>query len=105
LNTRESTYIVFKGIEISNTKTIQLDFTGVEFMSRSFADEFFKYKRTLETERNILIILVNINKEISQMLHAVSISNSAGKPVRKFNSITHIKFTSQKALSDYLLAL
>ncbi len=105
LNSREATYDVFKGIEFNKINFIQLDFNGVEFMSRSFADEFFKYRRTLEAEKNIRIDFVNINKEISIILQAVSNSNTDGLLNRKSSNFNHIQFTTQEALSNYLLAL
>lgn len=105
LNTREATYLVFKAIDLGNTKTIQLDFSGVEFMSRSFADEFYKYRRTLETENNIQIVLVNMNKDLSQMLQAVTNSNTIGKLEIETMKFNHIKFKTQEELSKYLSSL
>ncbi len=105
LNAREALYEIFKGIDFNNIKAVHIDFTGVEFMSRSFADEFFKYRQTLESEKNIKFILINSNKDISNILKAVSNSNTEGNLKRKFNKFNHIQFTNQEALSNYLLTL
>lgn len=105
LNSREAVYEVFRPINFSDFTSIQLDFKKVEFMSRSFADELFKYRLSLETEKNIYVNLVNINREISNILEAVSNSNLEGRSARKVSKVNHIKLNSQEALSNYLLAL
>jgi anti-anti-sigma regulatory factor len=104
LNSREANYEVFKSIDLSNVTKIHIDFSGVEFMSRSFADEFFKFRKLLENEKEIRFIMVNLNLEISKILQAVEKTNRKDRTVRKTNKFNHLKFTNQEALSKYLLA-
>jgi len=102
LNTREATNELFKNVDFNTTSCIQLDFDKVEFMSRSFADEFYKRRAFIESNNEITISLVNMTDDVSKMLKAVTYTNQNSTPRSgKFN---HIKFSSQEELSKYLLS-
>ena len=103
LNTREAVTHLSDLIRTNPCKVIELDFTNVEFMSRSFADQFFKEKIQLQSEFNLTIEIINANEEIIKILRAVS--NTQNKKEREFISIPVYKFSNPKLLSEYLFAI
>ncbi|MFH1453103.1 MAG: STAS domain-containing protein, partial [Armatimonadota bacterium] len=52
---------------------IIFDFAGVEFISRSFADELLNFKEKLKN-RDIESNFINTNKEISDMFKMINLS-------------------------------
>ncbi len=48
-----------------------LDFNNIEFISRSFADQFIKEQKSLENIRSLRIEIVNAENAIIEMLQAV----------------------------------
>lgn len=76
---------------------VELDFKGVEFISRSFADEVY----TIVKENKNNVILKNMKGIVDSMISVVSESRSH-KRVRK-NETTKIKeFSDIESLSAYL---
>ena len=67
LRDRQTALSVIRKIsETSSSRSIQLDFAGIIFASRSFCHELLTY---IETRDNVQ--LENVNKEIEQMMIAV----------------------------------
>lgn len=54
----------------SEDPSIQLDFTGVQFTTRSFMDEFYNEVKKLRTEKSIQ--LVGMSDDLKAMYNAVS---------------------------------
>ena len=103
LNTREAATLLFDVVRESKCSVIELDFTSVEFMSRSFADQFHKDKVKLQNELNIAIEVVNANEEIINILQTVS--RTQVKSNREFEDIQIFKFSNTALLSEYLLSI
>lgn len=103
LNTREASSSLFNIISKNKGAEIELDFTDVEFMSRSFADQFHKERMSFQEKENSMVHLVNANEEIIRILQAVS--QTQNKRERKFISLPVFKFSDEKLLSDYLLSI
>lgn len=103
LNTREAVSILLDVVRDSKCSVIELDFTSVEFMSRSFADQFHKDKISLQNELNISIDIVNANEEIIHILQTVS--RTQVKSNREFEEVQIFKFSNTQMLSDYLLSI
>lgn len=57
-----------ESISFDNNCKYIFDFSGIFFISRSFADEFYKFV----TNSNIDYSILNANKNIEEMLNAVS---------------------------------
>ena len=105
LDTRESVLLLLNKIskEVYSGKenSIILDFTGIDFMSRSFADEFHKsvsngdFKATLSFE--------NMNNDILSMLKMVEKTQTIRSGSIKKPSF--IKIDNLETLDDYLFAL
>lgn len=103
LNTREAVSMLLDVVRDSKCSVIELDFTSVEFMSRSFADQFHKDKIALQNELNISIDIVNANEEIIHILQTVS--RTQVKSNREFEEVLIFKFSNTQMLSDYLLSI
>lgn len=103
LNTREAAQQLSITIKSSQCNSIELDFSNVEFMSRSFADQFYKEQLQLKNELNIIIHIMNANEEIIKMLNVVS--NTQNKKDREFKTIPVYKFSNPQLLADYLFAI
>lgn len=86
----------------SNTKII-VDFLGVDFMSRSFADQFYKENRTLIENFSCEIILTNLDEQITEVMSAVS--RTQNKTNRSFAESPIYSFTDREKLDNYLQAL
>lgn len=62
---------------------IELDFTDIDFISRSFADEILKLKEKMENKK-MCLKFINKNSEINRMLKIVS-SQRMSKKSRKID--------------------
>ncbi len=65
--TRKTISAFFEKINSLKEKEIVLDFEGIEFISRSCADEYLKQKE----ESDKKIVEVNMNKEVCSMFNVV----------------------------------
>lgn len=103
LNTREAAVQLTDLIRENPCEVIELDFTDVEFMSRSFADQFIKEELQLKAKFNIAIDIINANEEVINILNVVC--NTQHKTKRGFSPIPVYKFSNPQLLSDYLFAI
>ena len=102
LISREAVTSLFN--ELSNTNAeLELDFSNVEFMSRSYADQFHKTKLEFEQQHNVKIHIVNANEEVINMLQVVSKTQNSNN--RIFEKIPVFRFSKPKMLSDYLFSI
>lgn len=84
----------------SGEKTIQMDFSGVKFATRSFIDEF--YNLFLKTPKNntFKTELVNVPEDIKAMLDAVGRTQIRAKTIPA--SIPEVSFKDVKDFLSYL---
>ncbi|HUC38940.1 MAG TPA: DUF4325 domain-containing protein [Candidatus Acidoferrum sp.] len=68
LVTRNAATEFFKKLKKIKSNTVVLDFTGVVFMSRSFADEYIAQKNSFKTDINE----INMPDTVERTLDAVS---------------------------------
>jgi len=80
---------------------LTIDFSGVSFMSRSFADELYKQVHRIGGDR--IVHTVHARRAVSEMLHAVSVTQQRGPAVR--DAFRFLCMTDCKRLSQYLLSL
>lgn len=85
------------------SEKIIIDFSGIDFISRSFADQFHKEKMKLSSERNINIEVANAEVAIIEMLRAVS--NTQSKTNREVSKFTSYSFRDTSSLFEYLQAI
>lgn len=105
LNTREAADSFMDFIAKSSTSEIvELDFKDVEFMSRSFADQFHKLKIALLNQKTFSVIdVVNASPVVIEMLQAVIKTQS--KTERNYESFPVYKFKEITSLQNFLSTL
>jgi anti-anti-sigma regulatory factor len=103
LNTREAATELVNLVSDFNSTEIELDFSGVEFISRSFADQFHKDLEQLRSKKKNDIQILNASEPVIRMMQAVA--NTQHKTEREYVSLPALRFTDRKLLRDYLLSL
>ncbi len=87
--------------EYSGDKQIELDFSGIEFMSRSFADQFHK-ELCLRDEDAFEIVIKNADAAIIRMLDAVSKTQTKRKAVKKTHQV--VSFNDLKQMESFVMS-
>jgi len=103
VHTRESSKILMKLIEQNQCDSIELDFSQVEYISRSFAYQFYAGKMNCAIKLKKNIIVSNANETVMHMLNAVAKTQN-----KKFNTFLNIpiyKYSSQSQLENFLLSI
>jgi len=103
LNTREAATELMEAVRESSSKHIEFDFLNVDYMSRSFADQFHKEKVKLQNDMEVFIEIDNANEEIVNILRTVS--NTQNKVKREYKVLPVFKYSDPVMLSDYLLSV
>jgi len=103
LNTREAARAILALVEEMPCKVNEIDFAGIEFMSRSFADEFHKEKIRLQEKFLIRIDILNAATEVVQILHRVA--NTQDVKERKKFEVPVYKFREPEFVYNYLLSI
>lgn len=95
LDTRESASRLVDMIKEEGEVKVELDFTDIIFMSRSFADQF--HKELYSCADSLGISIKNANVGILDMLRAVSNTQNVRKSIKKdyqllsYNSISKLE--------------
>jgi hypothetical protein len=82
---------------------LELDFSNIEFISSSYADQFHKAKNDFENKHNSKIHILNANEKVIRMFQVVSKTQNSHE--RLFEKIPVYKFSKIDSLSDYLLSI
>lgn len=98
VHTREAVDNLFRAIDLNEVSAIYLNFEGIDFISRSFADELVKHMSLLKKE-HYEVELLNLSDEINQMLNKVGESNTT----RTFAEFQFIDLLDEKSLEQFLL--
>lgn len=103
LNTRDEAsklmqYIRSEKVEVS----VVLDFREVIFMSRSFADQFYKEQQAYIQTASARIQIADADIQIIDMLEAVSRTQRRGRSFIEYPVYT---FDAANSLMDYLQAI
>jgi len=103
VHTREASNILMEAIEKDLCDYIELDFSNVEYVSRSFADQFYaeKLNYALKSKKNIIVS--NANETVMHMLNTVSKTQNKKHSGRDMFPI--YKYSSQKQLDNFLLSI
>lgn len=106
LDSRDEAIKLFRMMEEMHPSStdVALDFSGVEFMSRSFADQFHKEKLNwVKRNRQSTIVIENADTQIIEILNAVAKTQRRdGISTLKFNALA---FSRPEQLEEYLLAI
>jgi hypothetical protein len=104
LNTREAASKLFGTLDFTPYQVVEFDFSSVEFMSRSFADQFIKEKvQLMKVNSHLFIRLSNMEANILAMLQAVE--RTQRNTNRSFSELPVYSFSDSESLSDYLLSI
>lgn len=103
LNSREAASKLFNIVKQQKADRFELDFNDIEFMSRSFADQFHKERTLFEKSNDVVIEILNANEEIIKMLKTVA--RTQNKTKRAFVKLPVFKYSNAELLSDYLLSV
>lgn len=83
---------------------VALDFSGVEFMSRSFADQFHKEKLSwAKGNSQSAIVIENANTQIIEILKAVAQTQRGDRS--SMLELNALSFSRPDQLEEYLLAI
>ena len=80
---------------------VTLDFEGIGFMSRSFADEVCNI---MDDNKNIKFEYINRNADVEAMMNKVAEGRSQERK-RGINNATIYKFEDMESLSEFLIAM
>lgn len=102
LNTREAATLLFVCVVENYAKSVVFDFSRVEFMSRSFADQFHKERMKLKEELGLMIDLKDASESVRKML--VTVEATQNKLNRFYTELPVFRFSNDR-IEEYLLAL
>jgi len=103
LISREAVELLFNQLNSLSDVEIDLDFSNVDFVSRSYADHFYKAKIDFELKNNVKIQILNANERVITMFHVVSLTQSSIN--RQFEKPKRFKFSKMEILNDYMLSI
>ena len=84
-----------------NATEVVLNFEGIGFMSRSFADEVCNI---MDDNKNITFEFINRNADIEAMMNKVAEGRSQERKRGISNATIH-KFEDMESLSEFLIAM
>jgi len=100
LVTREVASLLMKKISECPWEKVHVDFSGITFISRSFADQFHKEKIDLFENGEKEVICDNMLHDVKEMFKAVCKTQEAWD--REYNLYPVLHFTTRRSLIDYL---
>lgn len=103
IHTREASAILMNLIAEDLCDYIELDFSNVEYISRSFSDQFYFDKSTCAKTMKKILVISNANETVSHMLNAVA--KTQNKKLNPFFNIPVFKYSSQSQLENFLLSI
>jgi len=104
IHTRDASRQLLDFIAENPCMKVELDFLDVDYISRSFADEFHANKIKLASELQKSIILTNANDEVINMFQ--SVARTQNKRFKEDTATRPIyKYSSWSQLESYLLSI
>lgn len=103
LHTRQAATELLQAVTQNPCDHIELDFVDVEYVSRSFADQFHAEKIAIAIQQQKSIIVTNANEEIIKMLQAVA--RTQDKENRAYEKVPVYNYTNWKSLERFLLSV
>ncbi|MFL3663696.1 MAG: hypothetical protein ACJ04Q_06830 [Flavobacteriales bacterium] len=103
LNTREAATELMNAVREANSNHVEFDFSNVEFMSRSFADQFHKERIRLQNELKVFVEISNANEQVVNILRTVASTQNKSK--RNYKILPVFKFSNNDLLEEYLLSV
>lgn len=103
LHTRQAATELLHAIVQNPCDHIELDFVDVDYISRSFADQFHAEKLSIAIQQQKNIIVTNANEEIIRMLQAVA--RTQDKEIRAYEKVPVYNYTNWNSLESFLLSV
>ena len=103
LHTRQAAKELLQASAENPCDHVVLHFANVEYISRSFADQFHADKLKLADSSTKTIIVTNANEEVFKMLQAVA--NTQHKVNRDYEKIPVYNYTDWNSLERFLLSI
>lgn len=103
LDSRDQAEKLFAIIEKIQSSDVILNFENVEFMSRSFADQFYQNAKQIGVANKMTLDFENVNNQIKEILDAVSKTQFNRKVINK--QVRVYTFPEMSKLKDYLLGI
>jgi len=103
IHTRQASDVLLQVVQNDSCPEIDLDFSAVQYISRSFADQFHAGKMQLACEQQKTIIVTNANEEVMAMLQAVA--KTQNKQYREVNKAPVYRYSQWNQLENFLLSL
>jgi hypothetical protein len=101
IHTREASSILMHRVQNDPCDHIELDFSSVDYISRSFADQFHFDQIKLTNELQKTIIIANASDAVTNMLQVIA--KSENNINRKTEKVPVYKYSSQHQLENFLL--
>ncbi len=101
IHTREASSVLMHLVQNDPCDHVELDFSFVEYISRSFADQFRLDKINCANNFKKTIIVSNVSNAVTNMLQVVAKSQNTSN--RKIHQVSIYKYSSYKQLEDFLL--
>ena len=96
IHSRDAIELVREAIQKTDAKSVVLDFSKVDFISRSAAHELLVLKENLKQTKHIDITFANTNKDINEMLRIVAANRAI--PKHQVVPMLHVERTTLQAL-------
>ena len=103
LHTRDAAKRLLQMVADSPCQQVELDFLNVQYISRSFADQFHADKMELIAITKKEIVVVNASESVVNMLQTVS--RTQNKTCREESSLPVLKYTDWTQLENFLLSI
>lgn len=103
LVTREAASELINQLQSYQCTHINLDFSGITYISRSFADQFHKEKLKTWNTKNLEIVVVNAEEDVLNMLFTVAKTQEASS--RAASSFSRLDLETRRSLKTYLYSL
>jgi hypothetical protein len=104
LATREAAKNLFANIPLNKSlETVTMDFSSIEFVSRSFADQLLKEQARLFHDSNIIVQMQNLDNDILTLINKVA--ETQQKSGFESSAIPVLRFTDAKTLNNFLVSI
>lgn len=103
LHTRDAAKQLLQMVDDSPCQRVELDFLDVQYISRSFADQFHTDKMELAAASQKDIVVVNASEAVVNMLQTVA--RTQNKSHRTESSLPVLKYTNWTQLENFLLSI
>jgi len=103
LSTREAVTVLLRNIKRENYRKITLDFSNVDFISRSFADSLVKKRNELAHSGSFEFNIKNASDTIISMLGSVEKTQNKNK--REESTFIIYNYSDTDLITKYLLSI